>query len=251
MEPQDLGATFTDFVKNRLDWSIGSVQEPAIASTPSPTDAARSGIVGGKHSKSKGARKNANTVPVQRGKKVKKSARASDYPARICGSNQASDPAQKRGPTSKPAQERSQDMLSRKRSQEQGITARSDGGYEHPQGYDPAGPHADRRIKALEIPGLRSQEDRHATGAALIDGTGISGDDGISSLVQVTNATTAPRDGTRGGTDSVTTPAHAPKIMKKSSVNKRRASPIPEQGEALQVDNEPDETKKQRNEELG
>jgi hypothetical protein len=122
--------------------------------TPLPIDAARSGSVGGKHGKGKGTRKNANTVPVQRGNKVRKSACTSYYPARTRGSNQASEPAQNRGLTSKPAQERSQDKLSRKHNREQGIAARSDGGYEHPQGYDPAGPHADRHAKALEIPDL-------------------------------------------------------------------------------------------------
>ncbi len=242
VEPQDLGAAFTDFVKNRLDWSIGLAQEPATASTPSPIDTARSGSVGGKHGKSKGTRKNANAVPVQKGNQVKRSARAIDYPARIRGSHQAINPAQNRGLTSKPAQERSQDTLSRKRSQEQGIAARSDGEYEHPQGYDPARPHADRRVKALEIPGLRSQQVRYATGAALIVGIGISGNDGIGSLAQVTDATTAPKDGTRRGTNNTTTPALAPKRKKKSGINKRRASPVPGQGEALQVDNEPDET---------
>jgi hypothetical protein len=236
--PQDLGATFTDFVEDRLDWSIGMAQEPTTASNPSLIDATRSGSVGGKHSKGNRTRKNAGTVQVQKGNKVKRSARASDYPARIRGSNQASDTAQKRGLTSKPAQERSQDMLSKKRSQEEDITTRSDGEYEHPQGYDPAGPHADQRTRAPEIPGLRLQQDQHATGAALIVGIGVSCDDGISSLVQVTNATTASKDGTHGGT----TPAHAPKRMKKSGINKRRASPIPGQGEALQVNNEPDET---------
>ena len=198
--------------------------------------------MGGKHGKGKGARKNAHTVPVQGGNKVKKSARASCYPARIPGSNWASDPAQNHGLTSKPAQERSQDTLSRKRSREQDIAAGSEGGYEHPQGYDPAGPQADRRDKALESPGLRSQEERYATGATRIVGIGISGNDGVSSLAQVTSATTAPKDGTRRGTNSLNTPALAPKRKKKSGVNKRRASPSPEQGEALQVDNEPDET---------
>jgi hypothetical protein len=132
--------------------------------TPLPIDAARSGSVGGKHSKGKGARKNANTVPIQRGNKVEKSARASCYPARIRGSKQASDPAQRHGLTSKPAQERSQDTLSRKRSPEQDVTARSDGGDEHPQGYDPAGPHADQRTKALEIPGFARRPVRHRSG---------------------------------------------------------------------------------------
>jgi hypothetical protein len=64
----------------------------------------------------------------------------------------------------------------------------------------------------------------------------------LSSLAQVTNATTAPKDSTRRGTNNTTTPALAPKRKKKSSNNKRQASPIPGQGEALQVDNEPDET---------
>jgi hypothetical protein len=94
--------------------------------TPLPIDAVRSGSVGGKHSKGKRARKNANTVLVQRSNKFKKSARASDYPARIRWSKQASNPAKKHVLTSKPAQVRSQDTLSRKRSQEQGIAARSD-----------------------------------------------------------------------------------------------------------------------------
>jgi hypothetical protein len=209
--------------------------------TPLPIDAARSGSMGGKHSRGKRTRKNAYTVSVQRGNKVKKIGRASDYPARICWNNQASNTAQNRGLTSKPAQERSQDTISRKRSQEQDITARSDGRYEHPQGYDPAGPHSDRSTKAPEIHGLRLQQDQHATGTALIVGIGISGDDGISSLAQVTNATTATKDGTRRGTDNITTPALAPKRKKKSGVNKRRASPIPGQGEALQVDDDPDE----------
>ncbi len=122
-------------------------------------------------------------------------------------------------------------------------TTRSGGEYEHPKGYDPAGPHADRRTRALEIPGLGLQQDRHATGAALIVGIKVSCDDGLSSPVQVTNATTASKDGTGRGTDSITTPAHTPKRMKKSGINKIRASPIPGQGEALQVDNEPDETR--------
>ncbi len=92
--------------------------------------------MGGKHGKGKGARKNTHMVPVQGGNKVKKSARASCYPARIRGSHRAINPAQNRGLTSKPAQERSQDTLSKKRSREQGIAARPDEGYEHPQGYD-------------------------------------------------------------------------------------------------------------------
>jgi hypothetical protein len=127
--PQDLSATFTDFVKDHLDWSIDQVQGLATKPTPLPIDTTRSGSVGGKHSKGNKTRKNAGTVPVQKGNKVKRSAHASDYPARIRGSNQASDPAQKRGLTSKSAQERSQDTLSRKCSQEQDI-----GEYEHPKG---------------------------------------------------------------------------------------------------------------------
>ena len=132
--------------------------------------------------------------------------------------------------------------LSRKRSPEQDVAARSDGGYEHPQGYDPARPQADRRTTALETTGLRSQEERYATEATRIVGIVISGNDGVSSLAQVTSATTAPKAGTRRGTSSSNTPALAPKRKKKSGVNKRRASPSPEQGEALQIDNEPDET---------
>jgi hypothetical protein len=241
--PDEHDEAFLTFVNDRQPQIADKAHEvrriPPMP-TPLPIDAARSGSGGG--SKGKGTRKNAYTAPVQRGNKVKKSARASYYPARIRGSNRASDPAQKHGLTSKPAQERSQDTLSRKRSPEQDVAARSDGGYEHPQGYDPAGPHADRRSKALETPGLRSQEEQYATGAARIVGIVISGNDGGSSLAQVTSATTAPKDGTRQSTYSSTTPALAPKRKKKSGVNKRRASPSPEQGEALQVDNEPDET---------
>ncbi len=109
--------------------------------------------------------------------------------------------------------------------------ARSDGGYEQPQGYDPAGPHADRRVEALETPGSRSQEEWYASGATRIVGIGISGNDGDSSLAQVTSATTAPKDGTRRGTNSSNTPALVPKRKKKSGVNKRRASPSPGQGD--------------------
>jgi hypothetical protein len=232
--------TFVNDCQPQIADKAHEVRRILPMATPLPIDAARRGSGGG--SKGKGTRKNAYTMPVQRGNKVRKSARASYYPARIRGSNRASDPAQNPGLTSKPAQERSQDTLSRKRSREQGIAARPDGGYEHPQGYDPAGPHADRRTKALEIPDLRSQEDRYATRAALIVGIGISGNDGVSSLAQVTSATTAPKDGTHRGTNSTTTPALAPKRKKKSGVNKRRASPSPGQGKALQVNNEPDET---------
>jgi hypothetical protein len=241
---EDLGPVFAAFVQERVEWFTDQVRgsrNTTSKPTPSLINAARSGSVGGKHGKGKGTRKNANTVPVQGGNKVKKSARTSCCPARIRGSNRASDPAQNHGLTSKPAQERSQDTLSRKRNREQDIAAGSDGGHEHPQGYDPAGPHVDWRSKALEIPGLRSQEERYATGVTRIVGIGIRGNDGVSSLAQVTNATTAPKDGTRRGTNSSTTPALAPKKKKKSGVNKRRASPIPEQGEALQVNNEPDE----------
>jgi hypothetical protein len=152
---EDLGPVFAAFVQVRVEWFTDQVRgsrNTTSKPTPSPIDA-KSGSVGGKHGKGKGTRKNANTVPVQGGNKVKKSARASCYPARIRGSNRASDPAQKHGLSSKPAKERSQDTLSRKRSTEQDVAARSDRGYEHPQGYDPAGPHADRRSKALEIPG--------------------------------------------------------------------------------------------------
>ncbi|MFN9906502.1 MAG: hypothetical protein ACK56F_10315, partial [bacterium] len=175
--------------------------------------------MGGKHGKGKGTRKNANAVPVQGGNKGRKSARASCYPARIRGSKQASNPAQKLGLTSKPAQERSQDTLFRKRGPERDVAAGSDGGCEHPQGYDPAGPHADRRAKALETPGFRSRETRYATGTTRIVGVGISGNDGVSSLAQVTSATTAPKDGTRQSTNNTTSPALAPKKKKKSGVN--------------------------------
>jgi hypothetical protein len=205
MQPREHGTTFTAFVNDRLQWTTDRLHEIRYRQlrwtlpmpTPLPKDAARSGSVGGKHGKGKGTRKNTYTVPVQRGNKVKRSARASCYPARIRGSRQAFNPAQNRGLTSMPAQERGQDTLFRKRSPEQGIAARSDEGYEHPQAHDPAGPRADRRTKALEIPGLRSQEDRFATGAALIVGIGTSGNDGISSLAQVTDATTAQKDGMR------------------------------------------------------
>jgi hypothetical protein len=247
MQPWEHGAAFTAFVSDRLQWTTDRISEIRCQQlrrtlpmpTPLPIDA-KSGSVGGKHGKGKGARKNAHAVPVQRGNKVKKSARASYYPARTRGSNQASDPAQNRGSTSKPAQERSQDTLSRKRSREQDIAAGSEGGYEHPQGYDPAGPQADRRDEAPEIPGLRSQEEQYATGAARIVGIVTSGNDGGSSLAQVTSATTAPKDGARQNTYSSTTPALAPKRKKKSGVNKRRASPSPGQGEVLQVNDEPD-----------
>jgi hypothetical protein len=247
MQPWEHGAAFTAFVSDRLQWTTDRISEIRCQQlrrtlpmpTPLPIDA-KSGSVGGKHGKGKGARKNAHTVPVQGGNKVKKSARASYYPARTRGSNQAGDPAQNRGSTSKPAQERSQDTLSRKRSREQDIAAGSEGGYEHPQGYDPAGPQADRRDEAPEIPGLRSQEEQYATGAARIVGIVTSGNDGGSSLAQVTSATTAPKDGARQNTYSSTTPALAPKRKKKSGVNKRRASPSPGQGEVLQVNDEPD-----------
>jgi hypothetical protein len=253
MQPWEHGTTFTAFVNDRLQWTTDRVHEIRYRQlrrtlpmpTPLPIDAARSGSVGGKHSRGEGTRRNAYTVPVQGGNKVEKSARASCYPARIRGSNRASDPAQKHGLASKPAQERSQETLSRKRSPEQDAAAKSEGGYEYPQGCDPAGPHADRRSKAPEIPGLRSQEEQYATGAARIVGIGISGNDGDSSLAQVTSATTAPKDGTRRGTNSSNTPALVPKRKKKSGVNKRRASPSPEQGEALQVNDEPNETPRQ------
>ena len=150
MLPDGHDVAFWTFVNDRLlqnSDEARKVRRTLPMQTPSQIDAARSGSVGGKHGKGKGARKNAHTVPVQGGNKVKKSARASCYPARIRGSHRAIDPGQNRGLTSKPAQERSQDTLSRKRSRPQDVTARSDGGYEHPQGYDPAGPHADRRSK--------------------------------------------------------------------------------------------------------
>jgi hypothetical protein len=210
--PRDLGATFTDFVENCLDWSIAQVQGLPTESTLLPIDAPRSGSVGGRHSKGEEARKKGKTRPVRKNKKIPRSAHASNNPARIRGSSRTGEcaaeprgsnntststkssqkqgctgnPAQKYEPANKSAQERSQDTLSRKRSQEQDITARPSGEYEHPQGYDPVGPHADRRIKALGIPGLRLQQRRHATRVALTVGTGISCDDSVSSLVQVT-----------------------------------------------------------------
>ena len=244
--PDEHDEAFLTFVNDRQPRIADEAHEvrriPPMP-TPLPIDAARSGSGGG--SKGKGTRKNADAVPVQGGNKVKESARANRYPARIRGSNRASDPAQNPGSTSKPAQERSQDTLSRKRSREQDIAARSDGGYEYPQGYDPAGPHADRRSKAPEIPGLRSQEEQYATGATRIVGIVTSGNDGGSSLAQATSATTAPKDGTRQSTNNTTSPALAPKKKKKSGVNKRRASPSPERGEALQVNDEPDEKPRQ------
>jgi hypothetical protein len=97
---EDMYLAFDAFMQERFEWFTDQVHElrnRVTALTPSPIDATRSGSVGGKHSKGKGTRKNANTVPVQRGNKVKKSARASCYPARIRGSNRASNPAQKHG----------------------------------------------------------------------------------------------------------------------------------------------------------
>ncbi|MFN9906228.1 MAG: hypothetical protein ACK56F_08910, partial [bacterium] len=100
-------------MSDRLQWTTDRISEIRCQQlrrtlpmpTPLPIDA-KSGSVEGRHGKGKGARKNAHAVPVQRGNKVKKSARASYHPARTRGSNQASDPAQNRGSTSKPAQER-------------------------------------------------------------------------------------------------------------------------------------------------
>ncbi|MFN9902990.1 MAG: hypothetical protein ACK55Z_30305, partial [bacterium] len=98
-------------MQERVEWFTDQVRgsrNTTSKPTPSPIDAPRSGSVGGKHGKGRGTRKKAHTVPVQGGNKVKKGARASCYPARIRGSKQASNPAQKHGLTSKPAQERSQ-----------------------------------------------------------------------------------------------------------------------------------------------
>jgi hypothetical protein len=117
--------------------------------------------MGGKRSKGKETGENANTIPVQK-QEDPEGCRTSDYPARIRGSNQASNPDQKRGLTSKPAQERSHGTLSRKHSQEQDATTRSGGEYEHPKGYDPSGHYADPRTRALGIPGLRLQQRRCA-----------------------------------------------------------------------------------------
>ncbi len=100
---------------------------------------------------------------------------------------------------------------------------------------------SDSTIKSRHPAGQRDgteiAEDNHAT-----NDVRASCDDGISSLVQVANAATASKDGTCGGTDSMTTPAPAPKRTKKSGINKRQASPIPGQGEELHVNNEPDDT---------
>jgi hypothetical protein len=73
--------------------------------------------------------------------------------------------------------------------------------------------------------GMEIAEDTHATNNAR-----ASCDDGISSLVQVTSVTTATKDGTCEGTNSMTAPAHGLKGMKKSSINKIQASSIPGQG---------------------
>jgi hypothetical protein len=250
--PRDLGATFTDFVENRLDWSIAQEQGLPTESTLLPIDAPRSGSVGGRHSKGEETRKKGNTRPVRKNKKIRRSAHASDNPARIRGSSRtgecAAEPrgsdnssrstksspkrertgnsAQSHRLTSKPAQERSQDTLSRKRSQEQDVTARSGGEYKHPKGFDPAGPHAGLRTRTLGVPGLQLQQRWHATRVALTVGTGISCNDGVSSLVQVTNATTASKDGTSAGNDDMTTLAHAPKRTKKSCIDKGRTSPM-------------------------
>ncbi|MFN9905253.1 MAG: hypothetical protein ACK56F_03885, partial [bacterium] len=88
-------------------------------------------------------------------------------------------------------------------------------------------------------------EERYATGTTRIVGILISGNDGVSSLAQVTSATTAPKDGTRQSTNNTGSPALAPKKKKKSGVNKRRASASPGQREVLQVNDEPDETPRQ------
>ncbi len=80
MQPWEHGTTFTAFVNDRLQWTTDRVHEIRYRQlrrtlpmpTPLPIDAARSGSVGGKHIKGKVARKNANTVPVQGGNKVKK-----------------------------------------------------------------------------------------------------------------------------------------------------------------------------------
>jgi hypothetical protein len=213
--PNRYDAAFWTFVNDRLlqtSDEARDVRRTLPLPTSSPIDAARSGSVGGRHSKGKETKKKANTRPVRKNKKIPRSARASDNPARIRGSSRTGEcaaeprgsdnaststkssqkqgrtgnPAQKREPTSKPVQERSHDTLSRKHSQEQDATTRSGGEHEHPKGFDPAGPHADLRTRSLGIPGLRLQQRQRAAGAALTVGTGISCDDSVSSLVQVT-----------------------------------------------------------------
>jgi hypothetical protein len=99
--------------------------------------------------------------------------------------------------------------------------------------WQQAGRHKVKRVSNFAI------KSRHP--ARRQDGKGIARDmhaakdaksscyDGISSLVQVTNATTASKDGTCKGTNSISAPAHAPKTMKNSSLNKRQASLIPKQ----------------------
>jgi hypothetical protein len=90
--PDEHDEAFLTFVNDRrpqIADKAHKVRRILPIPTPLPIDAARSGSVGGKHSRGKGTRKNAYTVPVQRGNKVKKSARAGDYPARIRRSNPA------------------------------------------------------------------------------------------------------------------------------------------------------------------
>jgi hypothetical protein len=93
--PDGQDVAFLTFVDNRLPQIADEASEVCRKlpmPTPSPIDAARRGSVGGKHSKGKKKRKNASTVLVQKGNKVKRSARASDNPARIRGSNQPAVP---------------------------------------------------------------------------------------------------------------------------------------------------------------
>ncbi len=66
---------FAAFVQECFEWFADQVHElrnRVTASTPSLIDAARSGSVGGKHSKGKGTRKNANTVPVQEATRLRR-----------------------------------------------------------------------------------------------------------------------------------------------------------------------------------
>ena len=102
--PDEHDEAFLTFVNDRqlqIAEKAHKVRRILPMPTPLPIDAAGSGSEGG--SKGKGTKKNAYTAPVQRGNKVRKSARVSYYPARIRGSKRASNPAQKHGLTSKPA----------------------------------------------------------------------------------------------------------------------------------------------------
>ncbi len=91
--PDGHDVAFLTFVNDRLLQTTDEackVRRTLPMPTPLPIDAARSGSMGGRHSKGKGMRKKANTMPVQKSNKVPRSARASNNPARICGSNRTS-----------------------------------------------------------------------------------------------------------------------------------------------------------------